>query len=411
MIDLLSRDARRTSTGPAERSAGRPLVPTAVVGGVLSAAGGLAVLVGLALAGWFAADAGRYGDTREAVRVGADTWLLAHGASLSFGDTTITAVPLGLTLLCGYLLHRVGRWVGGSSEVGDLRTALVGIGVQAGVYAVCALLVAVAAGGQRAEFGLAGALAGGLLVSLLFGGSGLLVGVRGAGVRLPSLPSRGRCVLVGAAATCLALVGGGFLLVGGALLADFGTAATVLSRLHADGAGGLIYTLVGLAFVPNAALLALAYVHGPGFMVGAGTLVSPTAVVIGPLPAFPLLAALPDTGPTPAWTTALLGLPVLVALGAVAITVGRAALPRYEIAAATGLASGLLAAVALTVLVTLAGGSVGPGRMAVVGAAPWDLLLAAAAALGGGGLLGGVLGAWWTRRREPRASTSGTGRR
>ena len=41
-----------------------------------------------------------------------------------------------------------------------------------------------------------------------------------------------------------------------ALVADFGAAATVLSRLHADGAGGLMFTVVGLAFVPNAVLLA-----------------------------------------------------------------------------------------------------------------------------------------------------------
>ena len=37
-------------------------------------------------------------------------------------------------------------------------------------------------------------------------------------------------------------------LVAVALVLDFGTAATVLSRLHADGPGGLMYTVVGSAF-------------------------------------------------------------------------------------------------------------------------------------------------------------------
>jgi hypothetical protein len=48
--------------------------------------------------------------------------------------------------------------------------------------------------------------------------------------------------------------------------------------------------------------------------------------------------------------------------------------------------------------VALAGGAVGPGRMADVGAVPLDVLAAAVVALGGGGLVGGVLGTWRTRR-------------
>ena len=38
-------------------------------------------------------------------------------------------------------------------------------------------------------------------------------------------------------------------------------------------------------------------VLGPGFTVGAGTLVTPQAAAVGALPMFPLLAALPDNGP------------------------------------------------------------------------------------------------------------------
>jgi hypothetical protein len=409
MIDLLSRDARRTSAGPSDRpGVGRPVVLAAVLGGLLSAAAGLGVPVAAALGGWFAADAGRYGDTREAVRVGVDAWLLAHGAPLRFGETTLTVLPLGLTLLSGYLVYRVGRWVGATSEARrDLRSALTGIGAQAGVYAVVALLVAVVAADGKAEPGLAGALLGGLLGSVVFGGAGVLVGSGHRRRMLGSLPVWARSVLTGAVATALAMLGVGFLLVGAAFVADFGSAATVLSRLHADGTGGLLYTLVGLAFVPNAALLGVAYVLGPGFLVGTGTLVSPTAVVIGPLPAFPLLAALPSAGPTPAWTTALLAVPVLVAVVVGALTVRRHEAARYEVAAATGLAAGILAAVVLTVLVGLAGGAVGPGRMADVGALPREVLTAGAVALGGGGLVGGVLGAVWVRRRQ--VSTPGTG--
>ena len=68
---------------------------------------------------------------------------------------------------------------------------------------------------------------------------------------------------------------------------DLGTAATVLSRLHADGPGSALYTVVVAMLAPNAALLGGSYLLGPGFAVGTASIVSPTTVVLGPLPAFP----------------------------------------------------------------------------------------------------------------------------
>ena len=67
----------------------------------------------LGLVGWFASDAGGHGDTRDAIRVGADALAarprrhlhLATGAV----SATVTAIPLGLTLLCAYVAHRLGR--------------------------------------------------------------------------------------------------------------------------------------------------------------------------------------------------------------------------------------------------------------------------------------------------------------
>ena len=60
---------------------------------------------------------------------------------------------------------------------------------------------------------------------------------------------------------------------------------------------------------PNLALLGSAYLLGPGFAFGTGTTVSPTAVSLGAVPAFPVLAALPNEGPTPGWLVVLMGVP------------------------------------------------------------------------------------------------------
>lgn len=405
MTDLLRADPRRTSPGARGRLSGRSLTVTAVVGGVVAPALTLAVSAAIALAGWFAADAGRYGDTRDAVRVGADAWLLAHGAGLRLEAATVTLLPLGLTFLCAYVAYRVGRWAGAVSSVGDgpedLRPTLTGIIVNATVYALVALLVSVATSDQSVEPGLLHALGGGFLLALVAGGSGILVGSGQARAVLRRAPDPVRSALLGTAATVLLTVTAASVLVGGALVADFGTAATVLSRLHTDGAGGLMYTVVGILFVPNAVLLGAGYLLGPGFAVGTGTVVSPTVVVLGPVPAFPLLAALPGDGATPGWTTALLGLPVLLAL--VGVVLGARTVPavtRFDAAAVQGLVSGVLAAVLLTLLVLLAGGAAGPGRMADVGADAWGTFAAAAVSFGGGGLLGGLAAAARARRRS-----------
>jgi hypothetical protein len=64
-----------------------------------------------------------------------------------------------------------------------------------------------------------------------------------------------------------------------------------------------------------------------------------------------------------------------------------------------GLASGVLGGLGVTVLIALAGGSVGPGRMAHVGAGLLDTAVAATVSMGVGGLVAGVAATWWARRR------------
>jgi hypothetical protein len=190
--------------------------------------------------------------------------------------------------------------------------------------------------------------------------------------------------------------------VGVALAADLAEAANVLSTLHVDGPGGLLYVVVVAAMGPNAALLGSAYLVGSGFAVGTATVVSPSAVALGPVPAFPLLAALPAEGVPPWWAATGLCLPVLAGAAAVALVLRRSGTTQYGSAALQAVGIGLLGGGALTALVALAGGSAGPGRMADVGAPLGETLLLAVGAIAGGGLLAAMGSTWWLRRREPR---------
>jgi hypothetical protein len=103
-------------------------------------------------------------------------------------------------------------------------------------------------------------------------------------------------VLVGAGAGVLALVGSGAAIVGVALLWHHRRHVDVISALAPGGVGGVLLTVLGILLLPNAAVWAVAYALGPGFAVGTGTSVAPGEVVLGPLPAVPLLTALPGNG-------------------------------------------------------------------------------------------------------------------
>ena len=384
---------------------GRPLAIGAGLAGAFAAGSMLLVCMALGLAGWFASDAGSHGDTRDALRVGADAWLLAHGSQLEMSGMTITIIPLGLTLFCGYVAFRMGRWAGLTSAVEDARGVLLGATVLAGVYGVAATLTAVLASLEQARPHPGFSFVGGFALAFLTGGLGIVAGSGRWEAWKVRVPQSVLAIGSGAVACILLMFAASAILVFVALLLDFGAAANVLSRLHADVAGGLLYTLIVSAVVPNAVLLAGAYLTGPGFMVGAGTIVSPSAVVLGPVPAFPLLAALPDDGPTPEWLIVLVAVPVLIGAVAAASSMRRYPVPNYEVGALRGLVLGALGGSGFGLLAALAGGSVGPGRMSDIGAVVAQTVLAAGVAMGVGGLVGGLATTWWVRRGSSAPET------
>src|SRR5690606_20357561 len=96
----------------------------------------------------------------------------------------------------------------------------------------------------------------------------------------------------------------------GAAFAVRGTAVADTLALYGTGAWAVV--LLSLLYLPNLAIWAVAYLCGPGFAVGTGTAVRAELVDLGPLPAFPVFAAVP-AGPLPASATILIGLPLMLA--------------------------------------------------------------------------------------------------
>jgi hypothetical protein len=167
--------------------------------------------------------------------------------------------------------------------------------------------------------------------------------------------------------------------------------------------GGALLLLVQLAYVPNAVGWAVCYSLGPGFAFGTFTVVAPTGAAIGPLPLFPMLAALP-TGASgvPGWVSAaVLALPYVA--GTVGgILVARAApTPAVEVAPLWGFACGVATGGVIGVLAAFSGGPLGSGRLAAVGPSGWQAAVVAVLEIGVSAAVATGIANWLRVRRDP----------
>ena len=379
----------------------RPLVLLAALAGVTAAASTLVVCLAAGVAGWFLTDAGAHGAPRDGLRVGALGWLMAHASGVHVEGTAITAMPLALTLLTAVVVWRLGLRLGDSVSGHGPDADAIADGMRdwtvpsatavftLGYVAVAAVTHHLAATPATAP-SLARTVAWTILLCGLVGGCAIAVGSGRAAIWTSFLPLSLRAAAAAAWRTLVWFILVSAVVLAVALAIDWDGAVNVMSQLHTSP--GAATLLIGLCVLvtPNATLFSGSYLLGPGFAVGTHTIVTPTAVVLGPLPMFPLLAALPDDGTTPGWTVALLALPPLVAAFAVYRTLRRYPTPRWDEAALRGVGAGLICAVAFTVLAAVAGGAVGPGRMADMGPFVFQVLLHGIAAFGIGGLVGSL---------------------
>ena len=130
--------------------------------------------------------------------------------------------------------------------------------------------------------------------------------------------------------------------------------------------GGLALVLVSLAYLPNVVIGALSVSVGPGAVLGQTT-VTAFGAVHAPLPALPVLAAVPQGDGSWWW------LAVLLVPASAAVSLGRTAAchhaDRTEALRAVGTAA-VLVGVVLAVLGAMAGGTLGAGAMSPVSVPP-----------------------------------------
>lgn len=394
MTELLTRP-RATTTYDDDVWSVRSTWLRGALGAAWAVAVGLASLIVVVLIAW-ASDSRAASGAGSAVRAALQVWLAGHHVPLHMGAGTLAIAPLLLTFGLAALVARAAASVARTDAVSDAfgvgRVALA-VGLP---YAVLTTFIAAAATVSSARPSPAAALGCGLLLGCLSAAWGA---ARGAGVTTAlwaSVPDRIRVPVGAGAAAVAVLLAGATLLLFASLAVHGASVAGAVTALGGGGVGATVIVALDVALLPNAVVCVLGYISGPGFAVGAGADVTLTGAHSGPLPALPLLEAMPD-GPASAAVTAL-AIVVVIGSGALAARriarTGQALGASMAAAAGAGAASGVLAAI----LAAVAGGPAGPGRMATVGVSPWQvgLVVAAEVAVVAAGIVGALT---WRRGR------------
>ncbi|WP_028473366.1 DUF6350 family protein [Nocardioides alkalitolerans] len=389
--------------------ASRGLVLVASVGGVVAALATLTVALAVGVVGWFLTDAGAHGTPSDALEVGALGWLVGHGSGVTIRGTAVTMVPLGLTLVQAVVCWRLGQRVGealaphgpDAAGIADGErdwTVPAGVGLFAAGYVVVAVLVGVLASPPDGDTSLPAIVLGSLALAGGVGGTAIAISSGRAAGWVARLPEEVRDTVAAATGIVLVTAALSALLAAVGLAVAFPEIASVLSQLQTGPGTAVLIIALCLLLVPNVVVLAASYGLGPGFVFGTGTVVSPALVVLGPLPLFPVVAGTPTTA-APGWLSAALGVVPFLLAGAVVAQVQRGRpTTRFDVGLVRGGAAGVLAGGVVGLAAWLAGGAVGPGRMADVGPFVGDVTVHAVVAFATGGMVGGLLATVSQRR-------------
>jgi hypothetical protein len=343
-------------------------------------------------------------------RAAVDTWLLGHGVDLrvtldpdlasslavSAADRTfaVTIAPLGIAIVTVVLAMRTEIRIG--------ATRFRSLGAVAALATVLGLswLATASAVDEFAQ----PSLAQGIVLPTLVFALGLAVGLlrtprpdgdtTGSSVRdwIADWPDTVRAAVAaslrGGAAAATMVIGVSAVLVSLLLAINYATVISLYESLHAGVTGGIVLTMAQLSAMPNAVVWTASWLVGPGFSIGEGSSVSALATHLGPIPAVPMLGALP----TGELSVGFLGLLVPIVAGFLVGAVGGTRIPAGErvptVLLGSALGSGAVAGILLGLLSWFSAGAAGPGRLVEVGPNPVAVALFAALEVGIAAVLG-----------------------
>lgn len=287
-------------------------------------------------------------------------WLAACHVPLTVEGASLGVLPLLLTALVVALAARAARHAAGRLLLRRPAETVPVLATVGGAHAVAGAVIAGSAGGPvtanpALAFFVCGAVGLVAAAAGLARPCGLVTAVLG---HADAVLRRGLRAGVLGLAALLACGAFGYAL---GMLCSFSQGAEMFLRLAPGAGSGLGLFLLSAAYLPNAVVGGLSFVLGPGVSIGP-VAVAPVSFHGGAVPAFPLLAAIPDE--FAAWWPLLFVLPL-----AAGVTVGefvrRSVAELRDRLRAVAVAA-LVAAVASLVLAAMASGTLGGGAFGPV---------------------------------------------
>jgi hypothetical protein len=320
-----------------------------------------------------------------------DVWLIGHGVDVTFTLDELTAATIGapagtvalITIAAlGFALLTLALGVRAGGRVAETGHRLLGELTAFVVFGGASLLLTLSAVHPAARPSI---WQGALLPALVFG-VGLVLGVlradadRGADTHArlatwvasvnPRVRAGLRAALTAGAASVMLVMLVSAVTATIVLAIGYAQVIRLYEALHTEVLGGIVLTAGQFAFVPNVVIWVASWFAGPGFALGVGSQVSPLGTAVGPLPAIPLLGALPSGE----LSFGYLGLAVPVVAAFLAATAVRPALvravgdgSRLAWSAFVTLVGGAAGGVLFGVLAAASAGALGPGRFDHVG--------------------------------------------
>ena len=339
---------------------------------------------------------------KTVTQTSARIWLNAHGVPLHFAAGKVAGlqvpeyvfdlIPLGFAVVIGWSMFRAGRRLSGETYLGSawtgaivvylaIATALTSASYAKSIYVLDWQGVFIPTALFTALL-IIGSVVGEPLGFTDQSGSQLRDRVRDFFIRTADrLPWAIKPLVAPAlragTGVVLAMSAVSAVLVSMMLLLNWVEVIRLYQSLQLSLFGTITVSFGQLALMPNVIALTNSWLTGVGFAVGDGSMVSPLGTELGPLPAIPMLAALPVGSNS--FGIVFILVPLLCAFGATLLIKSHTADLRFSYASATsaaialGVAIGFVAAVEMWILADFSGGSIGPGRMSVVGANPWLL--------------------------------------
>jgi hypothetical protein len=255
LLPAARRSVREPGVERGDAAHRRPLVLLATLAGVVAAGATLVVCLAVGVVGWFLTDAGAHGAPRDGLRVGALGWLMAHGSGVHVDGVHVTAVPLGLTLLCAVVVWRLGLRLGDSVSGHGPDADAIADGVRdwtvasaTALFTLGYLAVAVVtdrlAATPATSPSLASVIVRVVLLCAVVGAAAVAIGSGRAAIWTSFLPVSLRAASAAAWRVLVWYAALAGLVLGVALVVDWDGAVNVMSQLHTSP--GAATLLIGL---------------------------------------------------------------------------------------------------------------------------------------------------------------------